>query len=126
MSRMKLDEWMGEMGLDDDAVAERLKVDRSTVSRLRRGLQRPSLELSVEIELMTGGAVRSIDWLGGERVFKARRIIEDLRTRSAELRELATPTQSAWMAKLDALLAEDAWGLPQATAPARRGRPPRQ
>jgi transcriptional regulator with XRE-family HTH domain len=59
---MKLEEWMCEQNIDDDALATRLSVDRSTVSRLRRGKQRPSWDVLERIVITTAGAVKADDF----------------------------------------------------------------
>lgn len=43
---MNLAAWMIEDGLDDDALAERAKVTRATISRIRRGKALPSPALA--------------------------------------------------------------------------------
>lgn len=42
---------------DDDAVAAETGADRTTISRLRRGKQRPSWPLAEKIAKLTGGQV---------------------------------------------------------------------
>jgi transcriptional regulator with XRE-family HTH domain len=59
---MQLDVWMRLAGLDDSAVAEGAGVDRSTISRVRRGLQRPSWPLMDAIFRESRGAVRPDDF----------------------------------------------------------------
>lgn len=50
-------EWMTEQGLDDDEIAIKLRVHRSTISRLRRGKQRPSFDLLRALIEMADGAL---------------------------------------------------------------------
>jgi DNA-binding XRE family transcriptional regulator len=44
------------------ALARRLGIARETLCRLESGKRAPSLRLAVEIERVTGGAVRPGDW----------------------------------------------------------------
>lgn len=62
---MKLQAYMDSLSpaLKDKQVAGALKVSRSFVSEIRRGLREPSLRLAVEIEKWSGGAVRPADLL---------------------------------------------------------------
>ncbi len=55
---MTLAEWMTKHGVKDRAMAERLGVDRSTVSRVRRAKQIPSSNLIAAIAEASGGAVQ--------------------------------------------------------------------
>lgn len=51
---MTLQEWMDAKGLNDAALAGRLGVvSRSQVSRIRRGISRPSPELAAQLEAAT-------------------------------------------------------------------------
>lgn len=59
---MKLSAWMANKGLNDDQMADKAKVDRATISRLRRGKHRPSWPLIVKIKEITGGAVIADDF----------------------------------------------------------------
>jgi DNA-binding XRE family transcriptional regulator len=63
MLPMKLEEWMREQDVDDDGLAAQLGVDRTTVSRIRRGRQKPSWDLVGRIVTTTGGAVKADDFL---------------------------------------------------------------
>ncbi len=56
---MKLTDWMEINCLVDADVAARLdvKIDRSTISRVRRGKQHPSPSLIVSIARLTNGQV---------------------------------------------------------------------
>jgi len=60
---MRLSEWMQTHGHDDDAFGAAVGVDRATISRIRRGLNRPSWELAGRIKLATEGAVTADDFL---------------------------------------------------------------
>lgn len=59
----KLSTWMDSKGLTRDAVAARLKIQRTYLDKLCRAESRPSLELAFEIEKLTGGVVPASDWL---------------------------------------------------------------
>lgn len=61
---MKLGDWMKQRGLDDDQVAAMVKADRTTISRLRRGKQRPSWALAANLERATKGGVPVASWAG--------------------------------------------------------------
>jgi plasmid maintenance system antidote protein VapI len=60
---MKLSEYMDLVDLNDTKLAKKLKVDRSTVTKLRLGTRRPSWDLAAQIQKLTGGAVRAADWM---------------------------------------------------------------
>jgi transcriptional regulator with XRE-family HTH domain len=60
---MKLEEWMKARALNDREVALTLGIDRATISRLRRGRQRPLWPLLERIVEMTEGAVKPDDFL---------------------------------------------------------------
>jgi DNA-binding XRE family transcriptional regulator len=62
---MKLDMWMASRGLTDDDVASLVKVDRTTISRLRRGLTKPSWELAAKLKGASKGAVIADDFFSG-------------------------------------------------------------
>lgn len=56
--------WMKEHDLEDDQMAALVKADRTTISRLRRGKQRPSWELAANLERATKGGVPVASWAG--------------------------------------------------------------
>lgn len=60
---MKLGEWMEESQLDDAAVAARVRSDRSTISRVRRGMHKPSWELVEKLRDVSDGKVTANDFL---------------------------------------------------------------
>lgn len=60
---MKLSQWMAEAGHDDEAVAKLVGIDRATISRIRRGLNRPSWDLAAKLKLVSDGAVTADDHL---------------------------------------------------------------
>jgi transcriptional regulator with XRE-family HTH domain len=63
---MKLSDWMTAAGLDDDAVAARVATDRTTISRIRRGVTRPSWDLAAKFKAVSDGAVTADDFLSAE------------------------------------------------------------
>jgi len=63
---MRLSDWMKERDCNDEALGIKLGVDRVTVSRIRRGLNRPSWELAARIKQITRGAVTADDWLAND------------------------------------------------------------
>lgn len=54
---MTLQEWMATEGLTDDQVANSIKADRSTISRIRRGKIHPSKATTEALILLSGGAI---------------------------------------------------------------------
>lgn len=61
---MKLSDYMKAARLTDAKFAEKINRDRAHVSRLRRGVQKPSFELAEEIARVTGGKVKPNDFMG--------------------------------------------------------------
>lgn len=61
---MTLGEWMEANGLSDEALAEKLSVDRSTASRFRRGKLMPSNDTMRRIIDVTGGVVQPNSFFG--------------------------------------------------------------
>lgn len=59
---MRLDDWMTQTGTSDETLADALKVDRTTISRIRRGTRRPSMQMAEGISRETGFAVRLDDF----------------------------------------------------------------
>lgn len=59
---MRLDDWMTEVGKSDEVLATHLGVDRTTVSRIRRGTRRPSIPLAEAISKASGFRVRLDDF----------------------------------------------------------------
>jgi len=59
----KLSRWIDAQGLLRDKVAVQLGIGRTYLDKLCRGKSRPSLELAVEIEKLTRGAIPASDWL---------------------------------------------------------------
>ncbi|HEX5101270.1 MAG TPA: hypothetical protein VFV94_17285, partial [Polyangiaceae bacterium] len=55
--------WIDDAGLARDGVAARLGIQRTYLDKLCRSESRPSLELAVEIDKLTRGAVPISDWL---------------------------------------------------------------
>jgi DNA-binding XRE family transcriptional regulator len=60
---MKLSDWMTAQGLDDEQLGNLVQADRVTISRIRRGLNRPSWELAGRIKKASSGAVGADDFL---------------------------------------------------------------
>lgn len=60
---MKLNDWMSAEGLTDEGAAALVGVDRTTVSRIRRGLTQPSWELAATFKVVSGGVVTADDFL---------------------------------------------------------------
>jgi transcriptional regulator with XRE-family HTH domain len=67
ITAMQLANWMAEHGVRDEDLAEALGVDRSTISRIRRRKQRPSLELAAGIERITKGKVGPFSFLPADK-----------------------------------------------------------
>lgn len=61
---MRLNEWMTETGTTDDALAALVGVDRSTISRIRRGARVPSFATMQAICEATGGRVQPNSFFG--------------------------------------------------------------
>lgn len=65
---MTLQEWMDANGVTDDALAARVGVDRSTISRVRRGKIAPSLTLAGALNTITDGCVPMQSFLPREGI----------------------------------------------------------
>lgn len=63
---MRLSDWMRLQGLSDDQVAEKVEVDRATISRIRRGKHKPSWRVIERLHEITGGDVGADDFLKPE------------------------------------------------------------
>ena len=50
-------------GVNDDQMAEKVAVDRATISRIRRGKHKPSWPLLLRLREVTAGAVSAEDFL---------------------------------------------------------------
>lgn len=61
---MKINDWMSLKGLSDEQVGALVSVDRVTISRIRRGRNRPSWELAARFKEISEGAVTADDFLG--------------------------------------------------------------
>lgn len=59
---MKLSDYMAGKELDDQALADELGVDRSTIFRVRKGTHKPSPALMAQIAKLTEGAVLPNDY----------------------------------------------------------------
>lgn len=60
---MRLAAWMAKRRISDELLASELGVSRATVSRLRRGLQVPSMALAARISEFTKRRVTANDFL---------------------------------------------------------------
>jgi hypothetical protein len=60
---MKLSDWMSERQLTDEAMAAMSEADRGTISRVRRGVNKPSWQLATRIAAATSGAVTPNDFI---------------------------------------------------------------
>ncbi len=58
-----LDIYMAAHGLKDADFAPRIKRERSVVSKIRRGIVKPTLEIAAAIEAETNGEVPMQAWL---------------------------------------------------------------
>lgn len=70
-SGMQLSAWMAANGLDDAGMAALVQADRSVISRIRRGVNRPSWELAARFKVATGGEVTADDFLPDEHEARA-------------------------------------------------------
>jgi transcriptional regulator with XRE-family HTH domain len=61
---MTLADWMAENGMDDEALAAALEIDRSTASRFRRGKLLPSSKAIERIASLTNGQVQPNTFFG--------------------------------------------------------------
>ena len=59
-----LHSFLSDRGITQSDFAARLHVDQATVSRLVRGVARPSLDLAVRIERETEGLIPASSWVG--------------------------------------------------------------
>lgn len=64
---MTLEKWMAREGVDDETLATKVKSHRITISRIRRGKNKPSWELAAKIKAVTNGRVRADDFLPSAR-----------------------------------------------------------
>lgn len=60
---MRLSDWMSMNGVNDDQLAEKVGVDRATISRIRRGKHKPSWPLLLKLREITAGAVSAEDFV---------------------------------------------------------------
>lgn len=67
VTMMTLSEYLAKTGISQAAFADEIKVKQATVSRLARNMMRPSLELAVSIERITGGAVAAASWVSAPK-----------------------------------------------------------
>ncbi len=60
--RSKLGEWVDAQGWTRQQLADELGLVVGSAARLCRGERRPSLELAIKIEALTGGAIPVAYW----------------------------------------------------------------
>lgn len=60
---MNLHTYLQERGISQRDFARLIGVDPGIVSRLSRGLMRPSLELAAKIETATRGKIKAVSWV---------------------------------------------------------------
>lgn len=58
----KLTRWLERMRWSQIDLARRLECDPSLVSHWCRGRARPGLAMASALEMLSGGAVRAVDW----------------------------------------------------------------
>jgi transcriptional regulator with XRE-family HTH domain len=58
-----LSQYLSESAISQRDFALKVGVDKSIISRLKNNAMRPSLELAVQIERATGGAVLASSWI---------------------------------------------------------------
>lgn len=61
---MQLADWMAEAGLTDETLAPKVNVTRATISRIRRGKQRPSAPLAGLLVQISAGRIGLAELLG--------------------------------------------------------------
>ena len=61
---MKLSQYLEAVALTDTAFAAKVGMSQSQISRLRRGLSKPSWDAVAAIERATGGKVKAADFAG--------------------------------------------------------------
>lgn len=62
MMLQKLQRWQTENGVNDTALAERVGVTQSAISRAKRGLRVLNMEHQLAIQRVTDNAVLPVDW----------------------------------------------------------------
>lgn len=72
---MKLSAWMYLQKIDDEQLGRLVRANRVTISRIRRGLNRPSWALAGRIKQATYGAVTADDFLPAQSVRRARNVM---------------------------------------------------
>ncbi len=60
---MKLNLYLSSKGITDEAFGRKIGCSQSQVSRIKRGVSKPSLGLIERIAMATGGAVRANDFM---------------------------------------------------------------
>lgn len=59
--------WMSKQGVRDQWLADKLSCTQSQVSRIRRGVNKPSAERAFLIEKLSRGKVKAAELLTGQR-----------------------------------------------------------
>jgi transcriptional regulator with XRE-family HTH domain len=62
MMLQKLQQWQRDRGVNDTALAERIGVTQSAISRAKRGLRVLGMEHQLAIQEVTENAVLPVDW----------------------------------------------------------------
>lgn len=68
---MKLEVYLDQNGITDDAFAQAIGVSRSMVTKLRHQTTKPSADTALRIERVTLGAVMLVDLLPAEAASEA-------------------------------------------------------
>lgn len=63
---MKLDHWMTKNKIRDGVFAAQIGTSQATISRVRRGIHRPSWQLMDDIYEASGGKVKPNDFRNGQ------------------------------------------------------------
>jgi DNA-binding XRE family transcriptional regulator len=63
---MQIGDWMAATGRDDESLAREANVTRATISRIRRGKQRPSTQLATVLIRLSGNQVTVAELFGIE------------------------------------------------------------
>jgi Helix-turn-helix. len=80
---MNLEQWRKIQGLTNNRLADMVGVNKSTISRLRRGVTKPSPDTAKAIVELTDGAVTLGDLYGGNLRKKERHELQNAPRRSA-------------------------------------------
>lgn len=61
-SETPLAAWLDREGMTRDHLADKLEVTRQYVDKLCRGASKPSLQVALAIEKLSGGTIKPSDW----------------------------------------------------------------